>query len=131
MLYDDDMSSISTSKFSQALESLKKGYRSDPSEIERDGIIQRFEYTLELAWKTSKRVLEQHSITSDSPKNVFRDLGKAGWISNVELWMEFLEARNLTSHIYNKDVADRVFASVAPFIREASALLATLDTKAK
>ena len=123
------MSKISLEKFKKALESLERGYRSNPSELERDGIIQRFEFSVELAWKTAKRILENNSINADVPKNVFREMAKIGWITNPEVWFDFINQRNRASHIYNEEIANEIFAVIPSFITEAKKLLATLETK--
>ena len=81
--------------------------------LERDGAIQRFEYTFELAWKTMKRILQFKGSTSQLPRDVIRDAAANGLIDNPVVWFEFLEKRNKTSHIYEESVANEV-ASVLP-----------------
>lgn len=111
----------------KALESLKKGYKSQPSELERDGIIQRFEFTLEVCWNSAKRVLVANGLSPDSPKNVFRELAKLSWIENPEEWIEFVNARNKASHIYNEKVAMEVFSVIPDFIKNAEKLIQILE----
>jgi nucleotidyltransferase substrate binding protein (TIGR01987 family) len=123
------MPEISLSRIQKALATLDKGFKPDPTDLERDGIIQRFEYCLELCWKVSKRVLEAAGVPADSPKNVFRELARLGWVSAPDSWLRFLEARNKTSHLYNEDVAAEIFAIVPEFMREAKLLVAVLAKK--
>ncbi|MFZ4525676.1 MAG: HI0074 family nucleotidyltransferase substrate-binding subunit [Chlorobium sp.] len=68
--------------------------------LEKEGIIQRFEYTLELAWKTLKDKMESDGIILEriSPKMVLKEAYKAKYISNIELWIEMVNDRNLISH---------------------------------
>ena len=106
------MAEISLSRYQKALETLKKGYKAQPSELERDGIIQRFEYTLEIAWKTSKRVLQHNGIEADTPKNVMREMGQLGWISDPSKWIDYIDKRNETSHMYNEDIAIKIFGVI-------------------
>jgi nucleotidyltransferase substrate binding protein (TIGR01987 family) len=90
---------------------------------ERDGAIQRFEYSIEISWKTGQKVLRDLGIVSNSPKSVVRDLGQQGLIDNVQDWIDFLNARNETAHTYKEEVAERVFKEIPPFYRAASILL--------
>lgn len=123
------MSEISLSRLEMALDSLKRGFKENPSELERDGLIQRFEYSVELCWKTSKKVLFANGIDSDTPKNIIRELAQLGWIDNPEVWIDYVNKRNETSHIYNEEVAQRIFAVIKPFIADADKLFKTLEGK--
>lgn len=123
------MTDISLFRLVKALESLKKGYTDNPSELERDGIIQRFEYTLELCWKTSKRILFHNGIEVDTPRNVVREMGSLNWIRNPADWIDYIEKRNETSHIYNEEVAIKIFGVISKFINDADELLKVLETK--
>jgi nucleotidyltransferase substrate binding protein (TIGR01987 family) len=125
------MSELTLVRLNKALESLKKGYKENPSELERDGIIQRFEYTLELCWKTSKKVLFSNGIEIDTPKNVVREMGQLNWISNPEVWIDYIDKRNETSHMYNEDVAIKIFSVIKNFILDAELLKNTLEEKKK
>jgi nucleotidyltransferase substrate binding protein (TIGR01987 family) len=122
---------MTLSNLKKALETLKTGYKDNPSELERDGIIQRFEYCVELCWKTSKRVLFEKGIQVDVPKNVFRELANIGWISNPEVWLEFIDKRNKASHIYHIQIAQEIFSVIPQFIIESASLLDTLENKLK
>lgn len=125
------MSELTLVRLNKALASLKNGYKKNPSELERDGIIQRFEYTLELCWKTSKKVLFSNGIEIDTPKNVVREMGQLNWISNPEAWIDYIDKRNETSHMYNEDVAIKIFSVINNFIIDAELLIHTLETKKK
>jgi len=115
----------------KALESLKKGYKTQPTELERDGIIQRFEFALKISWITAEKVLNENGIITDSPKNIFRELSKLGWIENPEEWIEFVNARNKTSHEYNENLAQEVFLVIPQFIESAYKLLDVLENNFK
>jgi nucleotidyltransferase substrate binding protein (TIGR01987 family) len=71
--------------------------------LEKEGIIQRFEFTLELAWKTLKDKMEFDGIILDkiSPKMVLKEAFKTKYIDNIELWLEMIDDRNLLSHTYD------------------------------
>lgn len=123
------MTQITLEKLKKALDSLDRGYKPNPSELERDGIIQRFEFCVELTWKSAKKILSQNSIETDVPKNVFRELASIGWIDNPEIWFEFLKQRNMASHIYNEEIAIEIFSVVPSFITESKKLYETLSKK--
>ena len=72
------------------------------SELEKDWVIQRFEYTIEIWWKTLKKVLEYSKLEfTPSPKEIIRESYKMNFIDNLELWDEFLDIRNQMSHVYS------------------------------
>ncbi len=73
------------------------------SQLEKEGIIQRFEYTWELAWKVIKDYLEHEGVTLDkiTPASVIRAAFDAKIITDGERWMQALDARNKMSHVYN------------------------------
>ncbi len=72
------------------------------NELERQGVIQRFEYTFELAWNTLKDRLEYDGIAfgSVTPRSVIRQAYQAGLIQNGETWLDMLTDRNSMSHTY-------------------------------
>lgn len=84
----------------EAIESLEKR---DLTQLEKEGIIQRFEYTWELAWKVMKDYLESEGVVLDkvTPASVIRAAFSAKIISNGDSWMKALDARNKMSHVYN------------------------------
>jgi nucleotidyltransferase substrate binding protein (TIGR01987 family) len=96
----------------------------------RDGVIQRFEYTFELVWKSLQRRLKDSGLTTGSPKDVFRAAFQSNLIENVEVWFEFLKSRNLTVHTYNEDVAEEVYQHAKrfpPFARKVLVALGKSD----
>jgi len=82
--------------------------------LEKEGIIQRFEFTLELAWKTLKDKMEFDGLILDkiSPKMVLKEAFKAKYIDNIELWLEMIDDRNLLSHTYDIKVFEEVIPSI-------------------
>ena len=84
------------------------------STVIRDGVIQRFEFTFELAWKSLKEYMEDQGVvmTIVSPRSVLKEAYSMGIINGPELWNEAVDSRNLMSHIYDEStavaIADRV-----------------------
>ena len=73
------------------------------SQLEREGVIQRFEYTFELAWLTLKDRLEYDGValTTVTPRNVIRQAFHAKLIADGDAWIDMLTDRNLMSHTYD------------------------------
>lgn len=123
---------ITLENYKKALKTLDDAMSMPPAnELERDGAIQRFEYCIEISWKSAKKVLEFHEHQTDTPRNIFRDLAKIGWIDNPEEWIEFLEARNKTSHIYHESVAEEIFKIIPRFLKSSHKLLTKLEEMLK
>jgi len=111
---------------------LKEREADDFSELEIAGTIQRFEYTLELAWKTLKAYLESEgfSVKADGPKSIFRKAFEADLIKDGRIFFDMLEKRNMTSHIYRKSIAHEIFILIIPkYIPAFELLLETLSPK--
>lgn len=80
-------------------------HRQDLTEIERDALIQRFEFTFELVWKCAKEYLyTQEGIDVASPKKVIRSCREIGILgeSDTELALKMVDDRNLTTHTYDE-----------------------------
>lgn len=114
----------------QALKSLEVSVNKQPrDEFVADSIIQRFEYTYELSWKTLKRYFIENQNTEEfHVKNLWREAAKQGLIKNPEIWFEFHKARNATSHTYNKKVAATVIAQAEKFSSELPDLIQKLES---
>jgi nucleotidyltransferase substrate binding protein (TIGR01987 family) len=71
--------------------------------LEREGVIQRFEYTWELAWKVLKDYLEAQGVVLDkiTPLSVIRAAFAAKIITQGTLWMQALDDRNKMAHTYD------------------------------
>lgn len=116
--------------YKKALKTLDEAMQSPPASLlERDGIIQRFDYCLEVSWNSAKKVLEYQEYRVDTPRNVFREMAKIGWINNPDQWIQFLEARNKTSHLYHEEVAKELFDLVPSFLASSKELLKILENK--
>jgi nucleotidyltransferase substrate binding protein (TIGR01987 family) len=124
--------SINFEKFEQALSQLKSAVSSEPAnDLERDGVIQRFEYTIELLWKVAKKVLEENGVQAIAPKEVIREMANIGWVNNPQDLIEFLKMRNETSHSYKEEVAKQVYEASKKFATVADDILKVLKEKAK
>ena len=102
--------------FSNAVERLREGvqaYQDTPVKIIRDGVIQRLEFTCELAWKTTREFLLDQGFTDlNSPKATMRKAFSYGLIDDEQAWIALLNARNQTSHIYDDATAQEIYAQI-------------------
>ena len=85
---------------------------SDIDELLEEGLIQRYEYTHELAWKVMKDYAEYQGITGISgSRDAIRQTLRFGLIDD-DNWMNSIEDRNLTSHQYDEDTAHSVVRNI-------------------
>ena len=87
-----------------------------PTDVERDAAIQRFEYSVEMAWKAAQAyVTDQGLLGPASPKSAIRASFKAGLLDekNAEGLMRAIDDRNLTVHTYREEFAIQLYKRLA------------------
>lgn len=83
------------------------------SELEKQGLIQRFEFTHELAWNVLKDYFEyQGNSQITGSRDATREAFNKGLIENGEAWMEMIKSRNKSSHTYNEDTARELIEKI-------------------
>jgi len=110
----------------EAISFVKKAKDSANYKIARDAAIQRFEFCIELSWKVSAKILGSSSTTA---KPVIREMAQNQLISDPNLWFDFIEARNKSSHSYDEDIAKQVYEAAEQFLTEGNLLLKQLEIK--
>ena len=119
--------------YKNALARLQEGSNKYDGEddLSRDGLIQRFEFTFELAWKTLKEIFEDEGLTGlNSPKTVLREAFSGGLIKDEELWLVMLKDRNSTVHIYNEQLAIEMCNNIQhKYINELSKLAEKIEIR--
>ena len=103
--------------YSKALLRLKEAVeqtRQHPlSDLEKDGINQRYEFTHELAWKVMKDYAEYQGYTEvGGSRDASRLAFQMSLITDIDGWLEMIRYRNLTSHIYEKAFIDNVIQQI-------------------
>jgi nucleotidyltransferase substrate binding protein (TIGR01987 family) len=79
------------------------------SKLEKQGLVKAFEFTHELAWNVMKDYFEYQGKTSImGSRDATREAFHRGMIMDGENWMEMIQSRNLTSHTYNQETADKI-----------------------
>lgn len=83
------------------------------SDLERQGLIQAFEFTHELAWNTLKDFLQERGAASlFGSKDATRQAFAAGLIESGEIWMDMIQSRNRTTHTYDQTTADEIACAI-------------------
>ena len=126
--------------FERAFLLLRSAFEAKPSkdfsDLEKEGIIQRFEYTFELAWKTLKDYLEYSGIKLEQVtlRYVIKQAFSAKIIKDGQAWIDMLEQRNLLSHTYDQAIFEKAVKTIAvdyiPLIEQLFSLLKEKDNNA-
>jgi nucleotidyltransferase substrate binding protein (TIGR01987 family) len=119
-----------------SLRYLRSDLAADPGLADqfRAAAIQAFEFTYELAFKFMKRQLEEivavpSSVDEMTFMQVVRAAAEAGLLSDVSRFREYREARNITSHSYDRTKAGRIAAELPRFAADVADLLARLEAR--
>ena len=105
------------SNFERALALLREAMVNGPAalnQLEKEGVIQRFEYCFELAWKTTKDYMEANGFVFAvvMPRQVLKDAFAAKLIADGQVWIAMLDHRNLLSHTYNPIVFEEAVEAI-------------------
>jgi nucleotidyltransferase substrate binding protein (TIGR01987 family) len=107
-----DETKIAIKKLSDAITTLECGVLEAKSELEKDGVIQRFEFTFELLWKAYKVILFEKGVKAKTPKDSLQEAFRVGYIEDEQAVLNMLDDRNLTSHIYSKKESEKIFQNI-------------------
>lgn len=133
------METLDLTTFENAINSLNEVIyvweNKDSSSITRDSMIQRFEYTYSLALKMLKRFYKNTDLTEDEINGMtfnqmIRTANQMGLLkSDLETWDIYRQKRNMTSHTYDEETAQKVMTIIPAFKEEAEFLLNKLKEK--
>ena len=116
-------------------ESLKKAFsrlesacaQEEYSELELAGLVQTFQFTFELCWKTLKDLLTFEGYDVNSPREIIRKAFELSLIDDAERWFNALESRNILTHVYDESTAKQAMNYIKnifePMLRECVASL--------
>lgn len=117
--------------FRRALELLEQAVareaRHQLNELEREGLVQRFEYTFELGWKVLADSLASQGFTLPvgGVRGIIRLAFESGVIADGDGWIEALKARNESAHVYDQERIDAIIGAVSA--RHVQLLIALRD----
>lgn len=113
----------------KALNRLEESLNQKKNDFLRDSVIQRFEFSFELAWKIMMGFNLSQGRESASPKAAIRVAAQLEIVENPEVWFKYLEARSLASHTYNEAEAEKVYQKAKEFLPEARKALDLVRAK--
>lgn len=114
-------------QFAKAVQRLDAVLSEPKNEYIRDSAIQRFEFVTDLAWKTLQAVLEeQFGLEANAPKTALRMAHENGLVEDIETWLMMVDDRNLTSHTYDEELAERMYERLPGYRDAACALMQKL-----
>ncbi len=122
--------------FDRALTLLREPFQRNVdalSALEKEGTVQRFEYTLELAWTTMKDLLQHEGrlLPSVTPRSVVKEAFAAGLVQEGQVWIDMIDHRNPLSHSYDAlRFAEAVVAIRDRYLSAMTELHALLTAKA-
>ncbi|MCR4314639.1 MAG: nucleotidyltransferase substrate binding protein [Candidatus Uhrbacteria bacterium] len=101
--------------FGEALQRLGEALQEEETDLIRDASIQRFEFCVELAWKSLQKYLEDEKILCQSPKSCLKEAFQLGLVEDDSLWMQMLDDRNLTVHTYKQQLAKDIYGRLSGY----------------
>jgi nucleotidyltransferase substrate binding protein (TIGR01987 family) len=104
------MSNIKINNFVKAVANFKEVLLENKTNIIRDSAIKRYEICYELCWKSVQELLKNEGLEiCNSPKSCFKSAFNLGLIENEEVFADMVQNRNLTTHTYDEDLADKIY----------------------
>ncbi|MFH1562685.1 MAG: nucleotidyltransferase substrate binding protein [Nitrospirota bacterium] len=117
-------------KFTNGFKRLKEAIQEAKDDLDKDGAIQRFEFTFELLWKALKIFLEYQGIVVNTPRESLKEAFRINLLGDEEVFLQMLEDRNKTSHIYDEETSEEIFERIkTAYIQSIEKVLANLRAK--
>lgn len=92
---------------------LKEGVEKTTDQLDEDGVIQRFEFTFEVFWKTLKVFLKTKGLETKTPKDALKEAFRLEWLDDESLFLDMLDDRNKTSHIYDENESRKIYKRIS------------------
>lgn len=127
------MSDVKTlfESFKTSLNRLDQVLKAEDTPFNRDAGIQRFEFTVELAWKCIQSFMRAQNITCRSPNECLKEAFQFGLLEDDPIWLEMMKDRNLTSHTYHEETALLVLKKVPSYLKKMEELRKALESEMK
>lgn len=100
------------------------------NDIIRDSVIQRFEFTYELTHKTLQELMKYEGVTLENtfPRTIYKKAYANGLITDEKLWIDLLEDRNKTSHMYSESLANEIADNIkTKYVNAIKSLVKQID----
>lgn len=118
----------------EAVEAATEHKDDDTFSFFRDSTIQRFEFTLEIAWKSIKSfLLEYEGVECRSPKGCIREFFSSGYLDqdDVATLLVMIDDRNLATHTYHESLADEIFLHIQEYLPILQNLFLSIEEKTR
>jgi len=102
--------------FEKSIQRLEEVLKQEKTIFNRDSSIQRFEFTIELAWKCIQKFLREQRIVCRSPKECLKEAFKFGLIDDDNRWLKAFDDRNLTAHTYKEEIAEKIYNNLPDYL---------------
>lgn len=102
--------------FKKSIDRLSEVLKLSKDAIRRDSAIKRFEICFDLAWKSIKIIAKKQGVECNSPRSCVKTAWRLKMIDYDEQWIDMLEDRNLTTHLYDETHADKVYAKLKNYL---------------
>jgi nucleotidyltransferase substrate binding protein (TIGR01987 family) len=121
----------SVTNLSRALDKLEEAVNTArTSPLIAEGTVQRFEFVIELFWKTLKRALEFEGRITRTPRETLKETYAVGWVNDETLWLDMLDCRNETSHLYlDPALVDAAYDRIKSYYPEMRRLFVFLEAR--
>ncbi len=116
----------SIDSYKKAVIKLEQALAQEKNEFIRDSVIQRFEFCVELGWKTGKKLM---GTSTTAPKDIIRELAQNQYIGDIDLWLRAIDMRNISSLTYNEELAEKVYAFALSFLPFSQRLAEVFEKK--
>ena len=103
--------------FQKTIERLGEVLKIEETEITRDSAIKRFELCFDLAWKSIKNFARENGVECYSPKECFKVAFQLKLIEHDEKWLEMVKDRNLTTHLYKEEQAEKIYQKLLEYLK--------------
>ena len=110
----------------RAVKRLEEALEKEKTPISRDSAIKRFELCYDLAWKAIKNYAKHEGVECNSPRSCFKEAYKIELIEYDEKWMEMVDDRNASVHIYREEQAEEIYDELPDYLEMLKKLLNNL-----
>ncbi|MDO8722210.1 MAG: HI0074 family nucleotidyltransferase substrate-binding subunit [Syntrophales bacterium] len=118
-------------KFRKAVADRDEYYNHGFGDIYLDLIVKRFEFTYEISWKAIKRYLDYIGIGCTGPRMCFKEALTQKVIEQEDIWIDMIEQRDLSSHIYDEDEIKEILEKIVDYKEAFEGLLLKLEERLK
>ena len=116
---NEDKARFSLKQLGNALQRLHEALQEpNTGSLVIDGTIQRFEFVVELYWKTLKRLLASEGIQTHTPRETLERAYQAEWLKDEKVWLRMLKDRNETSLMYDEEAAVKIYNHIKHYYPE-------------